>query len=58
MVGCDRTGTVIACYRIQHDGWDSRKSLSEAKTYGMRRREIFMKNLVRRFEKSNPTKPK
>jgi protein tyrosine/serine phosphatase len=58
MVGCDRTGTVIACYRIQHDGWDSKKALSEAKTYGMRRREIFMKNLVRRFEKSNPTKSK
>jgi tyrosine-protein phosphatase SIW14 len=58
MVGCDRTGTVVACYRIQHDGWDSKKALSEAKTYGMRRREIFMKSLAQRFEKSNPTRPK
>ncbi len=51
-VGCDRTGTVIACYRIQHDGWDSAKALREAKTYGMNRREIFMKFLVKRFGKS------
>ena len=51
-VGCDRTGTVIACYRIQHDGWDSVKALSEARTYGMNRREIFMKFLVKRFGKN------
>jgi protein tyrosine/serine phosphatase len=51
-VGCDRTGTVIACYRIQHDGWDSARALGEAKTYGMNRREIFMKLLVKRFAKS------
>jgi protein tyrosine/serine phosphatase len=55
-VGCDRTGTVIACYRIQHDGWDSAKALSEARTYGMNRREIFMKYLVRQFGKATPEK--
>ena len=32
--GKDRTGTVIACYRIQHDGWDNQKALAEAKSYG------------------------
>jgi tyrosine-protein phosphatase SIW14 len=33
--GADRTGTVIAVYRIFHDGWESKKALSEAKSYGM-----------------------
>ena len=33
--GADRTGTVIALYRLVHDGWDSKKALSEAKSYGM-----------------------
>ena len=34
--GADRTGGVIACYRISHDGWDNHKALKEAKTLGMR----------------------
>jgi len=33
--GADRTGTVIALYRMVHDGWDSKRALSEAKSYGM-----------------------
>ncbi len=33
--GADRTGTVIACYRISHDRWDSVKALQEAKDLGM-----------------------
>jgi protein tyrosine phosphatase (PTP) superfamily phosphohydrolase (DUF442 family) len=33
--GADRTGTVIAVYRISHDGWNSKRALSEAKSYGM-----------------------
>src|SRR5580693_6035582 len=33
--GADRTGTVVACYRIAHDGWDNQKALREARTLGM-----------------------
>ena len=33
--GKDRTGTIVACYRVQHDGWDNRKAQQEANTYGM-----------------------
>jgi tyrosine-protein phosphatase SIW14 len=33
--GADRTGTVIACYRISHDRWDNKKALGEAKSFGM-----------------------
>jgi len=49
--GCDRTGTVVACYRIRHDGWTSRKALREAKTYGMYPWELLMKSFVKEFEK-------
>jgi tyrosine-protein phosphatase SIW14 len=33
--GADRTGTIIACYRIAHDGWQPAKALREAKGLGM-----------------------
>jgi tyrosine-protein phosphatase SIW14 len=33
--GADRTGGVIACYRIEHDHWQSDKALSEARSFGM-----------------------
>jgi uncharacterized protein (TIGR01244 family) len=33
--GADRTGMVIAVYRVSHDGWDNKKALSEAKANGM-----------------------
>ncbi len=33
--GADRTGTVIAIYRIEHDGWTSERAKAEANHYGM-----------------------
>jgi tyrosine-protein phosphatase SIW14 len=33
--GADRTGMVVAVYRIAQDGWENKKALSEAKSYGM-----------------------
>jgi protein tyrosine/serine phosphatase len=33
--GCDRTGTVIACYRIRHAQWDRAEALKEARHYGI-----------------------
>lgn len=53
--GCDRTGTVVACYRIQHDHWSSEQALREAKLYGISRLEFFMKRFVVDF--GRPTKP-
>jgi tyrosine-protein phosphatase SIW14 len=32
--GADRTGTVVACYRIVHDHWDNRRALNEARSLG------------------------
>src|SRR5207302_4780730 len=51
--GADRTGTVIACYRIRHDKWTSKQALLEAKEYGMSPLEIGMKRYVAEFEKSH-----
>ncbi len=48
--GSDRTGTIIACYRIAHDHWDNRKALTEAKEYGMSRFERAMQHYILRFE--------
>jgi tyrosine-protein phosphatase SIW14 len=33
--GADRTGAVIAAYRIDHDHWDNARALTEAKSLGM-----------------------
>lgn len=49
--GADRTGTVVAIYRIGHDGWTAREALKEAKGYGMSRFELGMKHYVEAYEK-------
>lgn len=48
--GADRTGTVIACYRMEHDHWDSQRALHEAKSYGMSWLQIGMKRYVLNFQ--------
>ena len=47
--GVDRTGTVIACYRIAHDGWRNQAALDEAKSYGMHWVEVGLKRYVLKF---------
>ena len=60
--GCDRTGTVIACYRIQHDGWDTAAALQEVNRYGMSILERGMRAYVSDFalgsSKTNSTEAK
>jgi tyrosine-protein phosphatase SIW14 len=48
--GADRTGTVIACYRVWHDHWENRKALQEAKSMGMSWLERAMQNYVLHYE--------
>ena len=38
--GVDRTGTVIAVYRIAHDDWTSKEAQAEADRYGMHGRWV------------------
>jgi protein tyrosine/serine phosphatase len=47
--GIDRTGTIIACYRIAHDHWDNRRALGEAEARGMRWISMAMKRYVLRY---------
>jgi len=48
--GADRTGTVIACYRIAHDHWNSRKALEEAKLRKMSWTEWGMQRYILGFD--------
>ena len=43
--GRDRTGTVIAAYRISRQGWENQKALAEARTLGLH----WYENGMRRF---------
>ena len=52
--GKDRTGTVVACYRMQHDGWDKRAALLEARKHGMSFTERGMRSFILDF---TPIKP-
>ena len=47
--GSDRTGTVIACYRIAHDGWQPPQALKEAKSFGMGTFQLGLKQYVTAF---------
>jgi tyrosine-protein phosphatase SIW14 len=48
--GADRTGTVIACYRIRHDQWENQKALSEARKNGLSWVERGMQQYILQFE--------
>ena len=44
--GVDRTGSIIAIYRMTHDGWSSNQALAEAEHAGMRRTQFWMRDYV------------
>ncbi|MCU1340117.1 MAG: hypothetical protein JWO19_5698 [Bryobacterales bacterium] len=52
--GADRTGTILACYRISHDHWQNQKALDEAKTYGISFFEQAMRAYISRFQPFAP----
>jgi protein tyrosine/serine phosphatase len=52
--GCDRTGTIIACYRIQHYQWPGEAALQEARHYGISMFAWGMKKYIREFGKASP----
>ena len=51
--GCDRTGTVVACYRISHDRWDGQRAAAEARKFGMSWIEMGMKEYISDYYKSH-----
>ncbi len=48
--GADRTGTIIAAYRMSHDHWDNQKALKEAKSLGMSWTQIGMKHYINDYQ--------
>jgi protein tyrosine/serine phosphatase len=52
--GADRTGTVLAVYRIRHDGWENRKALQEARSLGMSWMERGMQSYILHYETAPP----
>ena len=42
--GVDRTGMIVAIYRMTHDGWNSSQALAEAERSGMRRTQFWMRD--------------
>jgi tyrosine-protein phosphatase SIW14 len=51
--GADRTGAVIASYRIEHDGWDNARALKEAMANGMSFFQIPRQSFIRNFQPRN-----
>ena len=47
--GKDRTGTVVACYRILHDHWTNNKALEEARSYGMHQTQHPRRDYILNF---------
>jgi protein tyrosine phosphatase (PTP) superfamily phosphohydrolase (DUF442 family) len=52
--GCDRAGTIIACYRIQHYHWSSEEALREARHYGISVFAWGMKKYIVEFGQAFP----
>ncbi|MDQ3817924.1 MAG: tyrosine-protein phosphatase [Acidobacteriota bacterium] len=51
--GRDRTGTIIACYRISHDGWNLEEAMKEAKRYGLSWVQVGMKDYIKDYARKN-----
>jgi protein-tyrosine phosphatase len=52
--GVDRTGTVIACYRIAFDFWPNERAEKEAEGRGMHSAERGMKKFILNFHPAAP----
>jgi protein tyrosine/serine phosphatase len=55
--GADRTGTVLAIYRIVHDHWENAKALAEAKAFGMSWTERAMQSYIVHYKVPEPAGP-
>lgn len=54
--GADRTGLVVACYRIRKQGWPVERALEEAEKHGMSPFQVGMKNFIRQFAAGDRSK--
>jgi protein-tyrosine phosphatase len=47
--GADRSGVVIACYRITHDHWTNGQAMAEARQQGFSHFEVLMERYIHHF---------
>ena len=47
--GADRTGTVIAVYRMTHEHWSDTRAINEAKSFHMGWWQVWMKGYIHRY---------
>jgi len=50
--GTDRTGALVAIYRIAHNGWDAARALAEANERGMRPWYRGLRKQIQTFDRS------
>jgi protein tyrosine phosphatase (PTP) superfamily phosphohydrolase (DUF442 family) len=50
--GKDRTGTIVACYRIAQNGWTTEQALLEADKFHMARNAVELREFVTEFGKA------
>jgi protein tyrosine phosphatase (PTP) superfamily phosphohydrolase (DUF442 family) len=55
--GADRTGGVIACYRIEHDGWTNKRAFAEAKKMGTTWIHFAIHDYIKDFHPRNAAPP-
>jgi tyrosine-protein phosphatase SIW14 len=51
--GHDRTGVVIACFRIAHDGWSNDKAIQEANACKMNRLQLNKRRFILDYRKES-----
>jgi protein tyrosine/serine phosphatase len=51
--GADRTGTLIAAFRINHDGWTADRAKRESKDYHFGWWQIWMRRFIGRYSKEH-----
>lgn len=52
--GQDRTGMVVALYRISRDGWTDEQAISEAERLGMKFWQLRMKRYIAEYFRDHP----
>ena len=55
--GQDRTGTVVAVYRITHDHWTGERARKEAESYGMKFWQRGMKDYIEDYSRKHQPAP-
>jgi protein tyrosine/serine phosphatase len=54
--GADRTGALVAVYRVSHDGWTAGRAVEEAERYGMGFWQRGKKDFIRDYYRDHPRK--